>query len=68
MKKQVTIATFTTVAEYFAVCLCNLLNDLQIPHKGPILLREDNQTAIKLAEDKTSHKCIKHIDVKYKYT
>ena len=39
LKKQVTIATFIIVAEYLAmykatteaVCLCNLLNDLQIP-------------------------------------
>ena len=75
-KKQVTIATSTTVAEYFAmyeatteaVCLRNLLDDLQIPQKGPTLLREDNQTAIKLAEDETAHKRTKHIDVKYKYT
>ena len=74
-KKQVTIATSTSVAKYFAmyeatteaVCLCNLLDDLQIPQKGPTLLCEDNQTAIKLAEDKTSHKRTKHIDVKYKY-
>ena len=51
-----------------AVCLRNLLDDLQIPQKGSTLLREDNQTAIKLAEDKTSHKHTKHIDVKYKYT
>ena len=50
-----------------AVCLRNLLDDLQIPQKGPTLLREDNQTAIKLAEDETSHKRTKHIDVKYKY-
>ena len=64
------------MAEYFAiyeattetVCLRNLLDDLQIPQKRPTLLREDNQSAIKLAEDKASHKRTKHIDVKYKYT
>ena len=64
------------MAEYFAmykattetVCLCNLLDDLQIPQKCPTLLHEDNQSAIKLAEDEASHKCIKHIDMKYKYT
>ena len=75
-KKQPTIATSTTVAEYFAmyeatmetVCLCNLLDDLQIPQKRPTLLRENNQSAIKLAEDEASHKRTKHIDVKYKYT
>ena len=49
------------------VCLCNLLNDLLIPQKGLTLLCENNQTAIKLAEDETSHKRTKHIDVKYKY-
>jgi len=50
------------------VCLRNLLDDLQIPQKRPTLLREDNQSAIKLAEDEASHKRTKHIDVKYKYT
>ena len=63
------------MAEYFAmykattkaVCLRNLLNNLQIPQKDPTVLREDNQTAIKLAEDEASHKHTKHIDVKYKY-
>ena len=49
------------------MCLRNLLDYLQIPQKDPTVLQEDNQTAIKLAEDKASHKCTKHIDVKYKY-
>ena len=46
LKKQVTIVTSTTVAEYFAmyeatteaVCLRNLLDDLQIPQKDPTVL------------------------------
>ena len=29
---------------------------------------EDNQSAIKLAENEASYKYTKHIDVKYKYT
>ena len=66
----------TTVAEYFAmyeattetVCLCNLLNDLQIPQKCSTLLHKDNQSTIKLAEDEASHKRTKHINAKYKYT
>ena len=64
------------MVEYFAmyeattetVCLRNLLDDLQIPQKRPTLLCEDNQSAIKLAENEASHKRTKHIDVKYKYT
>ena len=75
-KRQTTIATSTTVAEYFAlyeasteaVCLRTLLSDLSIPQKEATLIREDNQTAIKLAEDETSHKRTKHISVKYHYT
>ena len=33
-----------------------------------MIIQEDNQTAIKLVEDKTSHKRTKHITVKYHYT
>ena len=51
-----------------AVCLRNLPDDLQIPQKDPTVLQEDNQIAIKLAENEASHKRTKHIDVKYKYT
>ena len=75
-KKQSTIATSTAVAEYFAlyeatteaVYLRKILADLSLPQSLPTLLREDNQTAIKLSEDETSHKRTKHIDVKYQYT
>jgi hypothetical protein len=75
-KRQVTIATSTTVAEYFAlyeatietVCLRAQLKDLSLPQHAPTILFEDNQTAIRLAADETSHKRTKHIDVKYRYT
>jgi hypothetical protein len=75
-KRQLTVATSTTVAEYFAlykattecVCLRNLMADIDIPQKGLMTIREDNQTAIKLAEDETSHKRTKHIVVKYHYS
>jgi hypothetical protein len=75
-KRQSTVATSTTVAEYFAlyeatmecVCLRNLMADIDIPQKGPTTIWEDNQTAIKLAEDETSHKRTKHIAVKYHYS
>jgi hypothetical protein len=75
-KRQSTVATSTTVAEYFAlyeattecVCLRNLMADIGISQKGPTTIREDNQTAIKLVEDETSHKRTKHIAVKYHYS
>jgi hypothetical protein len=75
-KKQSTVATSTTVAEYFAlyeattkcVCLHNLMADIGISQKGPTTIRKDNQIAIKLIEDETSHKRTKHITVKYHYS
>jgi hypothetical protein len=75
-KRQVTIATSITVAEYFAlyeattkcICLRNLMADIDLPQTGPTLIREDNQTAIKLAKNETSHKKTKYITVKYHYS
>jgi hypothetical protein len=75
-KRQSTVATSTTVAEYFAfyeattecVYLRNLMEDIGIPQKRLTTIREDNQTAIKLAEDEMSHKRTKHITVKYHYS
>jgi hypothetical protein len=75
-KRQSTIATSTTVAEYFAlyevtteyICLHNLMADIGISQKGPTTIQKNNQTAIKLAEDETSHKRTKHIAVKYHYS
>src|SRR5271163_4199344 len=60
-KKQPTMATSTTVAEYFAlyeattevVCLKTLLDDLHFPQKDATKIHADNQTTIKLAEDET---------------
>jgi hypothetical protein len=74
-KRQSTVATSTTVAEYFAlyeatmecICLRNLMADIGIPQKRPTTIRKNNQTAIKLAEDETSHKRTKYIAVKYHY-
>jgi hypothetical protein len=49
-KRQLTVATSTTVAEYFAlykattecICLHNLMADIGIPQKGPTTIRENN--------------------------
>jgi hypothetical protein len=75
-KRQLTVATSTTVAEYFAlyeattecIYLRNLMADIGIPQKGPMTIREDNQTTIKLVEDETSHKRTKYIAMKYHYS
>jgi hypothetical protein len=75
-KRQSIVATSTIVAEYFAlyeattecVCLHNLMADIGISQKGLTTIQEDNQTAIKLAENETSHKRTKHIAMKYHYS
>ena len=75
-KKQPTVATSTTVAEYIAlyesateaVWLRGLMADLSCPQSSPTVIREDNMIAMQLAEDDASHKRTKHIDVKYHYT
>ena len=75
-KRQSIVATSTTVAEYVAlyeattetICLRRLLEDMKVPQRHATTIFEDNQTAIKLAADETSHKRTKHVDVKYQYT
>ena len=75
-KKQTVVATSTTVAEYIAlyeatteaIALCMTLADLGLIQSSPTVIKEDNQTAIKLAEDAATHKRTKNIDVKYHYS
>ena len=75
-KKQSIVATSTTVAEYIALYEATTeavaqritLRDLGVPQSTPTEIREDNQTAIKLADDEAVHKRTKHIDVKYHYS
>ena len=75
-KKQSVTATSTTVAEYIALYEATTqaiahritLNDLQLTQTEATVIREDNQTAIKLADDEATHKRTKHIDVKYHYS
>jgi uncharacterized beta-barrel protein YwiB (DUF1934 family) len=44
------------------------MTDINISQKRPTTIQEDNQTMIKLAENKISHKRTKHIVVKYHYS
>lgn len=73
-KKQNCVALSSTEAEYVALCaavteacwLKNLLFDFNISDICPIKIYEDNQSAIKVANNAES-KRLKHIDIKYHF-
>lgn len=75
-KKQTVVALSTAEAEYVALCAATqeacwmrkILSDLGAPQSGPTTMREDNQSAIAIAENPVSHNRTKHIDIKYHYT
>ncbi|KAK9693285.1 hypothetical protein QE152_g34302 [Popillia japonica] len=72
-RKQSVTAMSSTEAEYVAlsetsregIWLLNLINELGFTQHH-IILYENNQSCIKLTQ-KTEHKRLKHIDVKYNY-
>ncbi|KAK4685970.1 putative transposase, partial [Tremellales sp. Uapishka_1] len=72
-KRQDTVAASTVEAEYQAVAhaareavwLRNLLEEIGITSAQPTLLRCDNQGAIRLAHNPTTHQRTKHIDIKH---
>lgn len=72
-KKQSTVATSSTEAEYVALAesvkegiwLSKLLNDLGFT-QSQFVMFEDNQSCIKLTK-RWDHKRLKHIDVKYNF-
>lgn len=73
-RKQSSVATSTTEAEYVAMAhgakegiyLNNLLNEL-MPNSNnlPIVMFNDNQSAQMIANNKICHNKTKHIDIKY---
>lgn len=71
---QPIVALSTAEAEYVAltdlakevVWMKLLLDELGYP-QGTVVLREDNQAAIKIAKNPQDHKRTKHIDVRYHY-
>ena len=74
-KKQPVVALSTTEAEYIALCsatqetvwLNRLLTDIKAPPQKPILIKEDNQGTIAVANNPISHNRTKHIDIKFHY-
>ena len=72
-KRQRTTAQSTVEAEYIAaasatkevVWLSALLTGIGCAPAGPIMLRVDNEGAIKLAENPRHHDLTKHIAVRY---
>ena len=76
-KKQRTIATSTTEAEYVAMCQASKnvvwatrwINELEFGHicNLPIKLLGDNQGTLNLIKNPEHHSRTKHIDVQYHY-
>jgi hypothetical protein len=75
-KRQKSIATSSTEAEYMALALGTkeaiwlrrLLHELLHPAAGPTLINVDNQSCIKLAKNPELHQLTKHIDIQYHFT
>jgi len=74
-KKQATVATSSTEAEYMASChatkeamwLCALLKLIGFKQKQPTLISCDNNGSNTLGRDPSFHKQTKHIDIQYHY-
>jgi len=74
-KRQATVALSTAEAEYVAlssavqeaVWLEKLLSDIKYTRDGPIVIMEDNQGAIAIAQNPVGHARTKHIDIRYHY-
>ena len=74
-KKQSCVALSTAEAEYIAlagatqeaVWLRRLMSDLNVDCQNPLLIYEDNQSAIALSKNPQFHGRSKHIDIKFPY-
>ncbi|POM77343.1 RxLR effector candidate protein [Phytophthora palmivora] len=74
-KRQPTVATSSTEAEYMAlynaiqeaVWLRQLLKDLGYENKGATTIYQDNQGCIALAKNPAYHTRTKHIDIKFHF-
>lgn len=74
-RKQSSVALSSTEAEYVslshAVCeaiwLRNLILELGIKLDQPVVLHEDNQSCICIAQEPRDHKRMKHVDIRYNF-
>ena len=72
-RRQQTVASSTVEAEYIAtaeaaregIWLRNLLKELGFKQVGPTTLHVDNQGAMRLATNPSTHQRTKHIDIKH---
>ena len=72
-KKQAVIAQSTAEAEYISVgktaqtvkWLSNLLCEMNVKYTAPITIYEDNQACIKLVENTTDIRAVRHLETKY---
>ena len=75
-KRQASVAASSTEAEYMALFeavkealwLRSLAASIKIKISEPIIIYEDNNGCISIANNPTSHKRSKHIDIKYHFS
>lgn len=75
-KRQASVAASSTEAEYMALFeavkealwLKSLASSINIKITRPIIIYEDNTGCISIANNPTSHKRSKHIDIKYHFS
>lgn len=74
-KLQGSVSLSTAEAEYVALTLCtqetpwtkNLLNEMKININYPVVINEDNQSAIAIAKNNGYQSRAKHIDIRYHF-
>lgn len=74
-KRQTSVSLSTAEAEYIALCsasqeaiwLKRLLGEIGFDQSEPITILEDNQSAIAMSKNPTSHDRTKHIDIKFHF-
>lgn len=75
-KRQTSVAASSTEAEYMALFeavreglwLKSLAESIKLNISEPIIIYEDNNGCISIANNPTSHKRSKHIDIKYHFS
>lgn len=74
-RKQSTVSLSSTEAEYIALteAICEqkwikkLLTEFKIDSEEPVVIFEDNQSCIKIADEPKERKRMKHLDIKYNF-